>query len=169
MEPATFTACANCGKHGTMRCAGCISAPEYSPGDSTFTAYCNRDCQKNHWPNHKPRCRALKQRKNLLRIAKLLKATLLKYREVVFDLDFSEMEFKDGVLYLHRSQPSLNTVPKRSRFPDHLTNDSAHKEAALTLNQCSMAMSLSGPMSRRLLQGKPNPPPDNSFLHINKS
>lgn len=40
--------CACCGSDASMRCSGCIGAPEYESGDGPNTAYCDRDCQREH-------------------------------------------------------------------------------------------------------------------------
>lgn len=146
--------CANCGKDATMKYVGCIDSPEYQSGDSVDTVYCNRDCQKGHWPDHKTHCRALGQRKNLLRTASILKVALLTYREVVYDVDLTKVELKDGTLDLHQNQRHLTARAKRGPFPDHLTTNIEHREAALTNNQCTTAIALLGHLTRKLLAGK---------------
>jgi len=153
MAPAYLAQCANCGTDATMRCVGCMDAPEYQPGDSIGSVYCNRDCQKGHWSNHKAHCRALGQRKKLLRTANILKAALLTYREVVYDVDLTKIEFQDGVLCLHQNQRPITTRSKRGLFPVHLTTNIDHKEAALANNQCTTAMALLGRLTRKLLEG----------------
>lgn len=134
-----------------------MDAPEYQPGDSVGIVYCNRDCQKEHWPSHKGPCRALGQRKKILRTANILKASLLTYREVVYDIDLTKIELQDGVLCLHQNQRTITTQSKRGPFPAHLTANIEHKEAALANNQCTTAMALLGPLTRKLLKGKRDP------------
>ena len=157
MALATLAQCANCGVDATMRCAGCIDAPEYQPGDSVSSVYCSRDCQKGHWPNHKAHCCALGQRKKLLRTANILKAALLTYREVVYDVDLTKIEFQDGVLCLYQNQRPITARSKCGLFPDHLTTNIEHKEAALANNQCTTAMALLGRLTRKLLKGEASP------------
>ena len=140
-----------------MRCVSCKGAPEYQPGDAVGIFYCNRDCQKAHWSNHKAHCRALGQRKKLLRAAHILKAALLTYREVVYDIDLTKIEFRDGVLYLHQDQRPITTPSKRGLFPAYLTTNIDYKEAALANNQCTTAMALLGRLTRKLLEGKTDP------------
>ncbi len=147
-----------------MRCARCMDAPEYQPGDSVGSVYCNRDCQKGHWSKHKAHCRTLGQRKKLLRTANILKAALLTYREVVYDLDLNRIELQDGVLCLHQNLRHINTRSKRGLFPDHLTTNIDHKEAALVNNQCTAAMALLGRLTRKLLEGET----DTQDYHLGK-
>jgi len=151
------TQCANCGSDATTRCAGCMDAPEYQSGDSDGVVYCNRDCQKRHWSDHKAHCRALGERRKLLRAATILKAALLTYREVVYDVDLTKIEFQDGVLCLHQKQRSLTARSKRGLFPAHLTTNTEHKEAALAKDQCATAMILLGRLTRKLLKGETEP------------
>lgn len=126
-----------------------MDAPEYQPGDCV---YCDPDCQKGHWSNHKAHCRALRQRKKLLRTANILKAALLTYREVVYDVDLTKIQFQDGVLCLHQNQRPITTRSKRGLFPVHLTTNIDHKEAALANNQCTTAMALLGRLTQKLLE-----------------
>ena len=137
-----------------------MDAPEYQPGDSVGSVYCNRDCQKEHWPKHRAHCRALGQRKKLLRAANILKAALLTYREVLYDVDLTKIQFQDGVLYLHQNQRSITARSKQGLFPAHLTTNLDYKEAALANNQCTTAMALLGRLTQKLLEGETDPQDD---------
>ncbi|KAJ7498240.1 hypothetical protein B0H11DRAFT_1999147 [Mycena galericulata] len=146
----TDSECANCGIPASLRCTGCIDAPEYYEGDVIDITYCSRECQRSHWRIHKARCTHLRQRRRLLRAARILKAVLLTYRETFFDIPLSKIELRNSVLYLHR-HPSQDVSPRP--FPKNLTANVAHKEAALTHNQCTLALALLGPLTRKLLAG----------------
>ncbi|KAL3477284.1 hypothetical protein BJX99DRAFT_269895 [Aspergillus californicus] len=148
--------CTNCGSEAIQKCAGCLEAPEYHPGDSIAVFYCGRDCQKKHWPSHKPRCTAMRQRKKLFRAASVLKAALLAYREGCYDIPLTKIELRDGVLYLHQQPRGIAAPCIRGPFPDHLTTNTKHKEAALAVNQCTTAMALLGRLTRKLLAGVPS-------------
>ena len=93
----------------------------------------------------------------LLRAAKILKAALLTYREIVYDIDLTKIQYQDGVLYLHQNQRPITVPSKRGLFPAHLTTDVHHKEAALANNQCTTAMALLGRLTPKLLEGEPSP------------
>lgn len=144
--------CACCGSDASMRCSGCIGAPEYEDGDGPNTTYCNRDCQREHWNSHKAQCKILQQRKKLLRAAQILKAALLTFREATYDIDLTGVHYESGTLWLHQKQRSISTRSKRGPFPNHLVANVQHKEAVLAHNSCTTAMSLLGRMTRKLLQ-----------------
>jgi hypothetical protein len=142
--------CANCGIAASLQCAGCKGAPEYEPGDAINIAYCNAECQNSDWKVHKSRCATLRKRRKLLHAATILKAALLTYREAFFDIPLTKIELRNGVLYLHRHHEVVSPRP----FPRDLTANVAHKEAALTHNQCTLALALLGPLARKLLAGE---------------
>ncbi|KAF5262391.1 hypothetical protein FOXYS1_6891 [Fusarium oxysporum] len=82
---------------------------------------------------------------------KLLKAALLAYKEVVYDIHLTKIEHDEdsGTLVLIHTPNRI----ERHLFPSHLTRIENHKEAALLVNQCTMSISLLGPMTRGLLAG----------------
>jgi hypothetical protein len=146
------TKCANCNTLAEKKCAGCMDAPEYRPDEAAFVVYCSRDCQQAHWPGHKAQCNVLQRQKKLLRIATILKATLLAYRECAFDVVIDKIDFREGVLCLHQG-PKQNR-PFLTRFPNDLTANIEYRAAALANNQCTLAMALLGPLARQLLAGR---------------
>ncbi|KAJ5616054.1 hypothetical protein N7537_001168 [Penicillium hordei] len=97
----------------------------------------------------------MQQRKILLRAAQILKAAMLAYRETVYDVDLTKIEYRDGVLYLHQNQRSVSSQSKRGPFPYHITDNLEHKEAALVKSQSTAAIALLGPLTRKLLRGVP--------------
>ncbi|KGO71810.1 hypothetical protein PITC_028130 [Penicillium italicum] len=97
----------------------------------------------------------MQQRKILLRAAQMLKAAMLAYRETVYDMDLTKIEYLDGVLYLHQNQRPVSSQSKRRPFPSHMTDNIDHKEAALVKSQSTAAMALLGPLTRKLLRGIP--------------
>jgi hypothetical protein len=151
-EKSTFTRCANCGTLASIRCSGCMDAPEYESREAFGVVYCNRDCQTTRWLNQKAQCNAMQGRKKLLRIATILKATLLAYRECIFDVDIERIGFREGALWLQLG--SAQDRPCHTHFPNHLTANVEYKEAALANNQCTLAMALLGPLARHLLAGR---------------
>jgi hypothetical protein len=75
----------------------------------------------------------------------------------VYDVDLTKIGFQGGVLCLNQSQRPITARSKRGLFPDHLTTNIEHKEAALANNQCTMAMALLGRLTRKLLKGETSP------------
>ncbi|KAG9507891.1 hypothetical protein J7337_001447 [Fusarium musae] len=143
--------CAHCGKASTVCCSHCVGAPEYHDGDAVATFWCSPGCQAAHEPTHQEYCYKLQRRKTLLRTAELLKAALLAYKEVVYDIHVTRIEHDEdnGTLVLTHTPNRIERHP----FPSHLTGIEDHKQAALLVNQCTMAISLLGPMARGLLAG----------------
>lgn len=129
-----------------------MGAPEYHDGDAVTTSWCSPECRAAHEPTHQEYCYNLQRRKSLLRTAKLLKAALLAYKEVVYDIHVTRISHdKDnGTLVLTHKPSRIERHP----FPSHLTSIEEHKQAALLVNQCTMSISLLGPMARGLLAGR---------------
>ena len=78
----------------------------------------------------------------------------MTYREIVYDIDLTKIEFQGGVLCLYQSRRSIIAQSKRGLFPGHLTTDVEHREAALAINQCTTAMPLLRRLTRKLLEGE---------------
>ncbi|KAI6085630.1 hypothetical protein F4821DRAFT_260765 [Hypoxylon rubiginosum] len=92
MSTSTEKRCAHCGKEGSKRCLGCLGAPEHQLGDAGETVYCSKDCQEKGRAKHKYRCKKLQRRIVLFRVGRLLKATVLAYREVLFPINIKAVE-----------------------------------------------------------------------------
>ena len=154
MATTYLAQCASCETDATMKCGDCMNAPEYQFSESVDSVYCNRDCQKRHWSNHKIRCRVLRQRKKLLRIVNILKTALLTYKKVVYDMDLTKIEFQNEVFCFYQNQRLIIVRSKRDFFPSHLTTDIEHKEATLANNQCTTIMALLNCLTRKLLENE---------------
>ncbi|KAI1781400.1 hypothetical protein F4818DRAFT_436592 [Hypoxylon cercidicola] len=139
--------CANCGAEAWKRCLGCIDAPEYEDGDAAETVYCNHRCARRYWRTHKSRCRLLQKRITLSRVAHLLKATILAFRECVFYQNMTLAELRDGILWLDFDR--MGSV-KLGAFPSQLTSDKNVKESALLNNQCMAAPCILAPLAGHL-------------------
>jgi hypothetical protein len=87
----------------------------------------------------------MQRQKKLLQIATILKATLLAYRECMFDVDIERIKFQEGVLCLQ--QGSKQNRLCYTHFLNHLTANVEYKEAAFANNQCTLAIALLGPLA----------------------
>ncbi|KAI6087496.1 hypothetical protein F4821DRAFT_277708 [Hypoxylon rubiginosum] len=145
MPTSTEKRCAHCGKEGSKRCLGCLGAPEHQLGDAGETVYCSKDCQEKGRAKHKYRCKKLKKRIILFRVGRMLKATVLAYREVLFPINIKSVELRNGTLcFDYDTQAGPELVP----FPEGLTDDKNLKEAALMINQCEAVPHLISPLAR---------------------
>ncbi len=133
MATKSDAVCANCGCKASLKCTGCINSPEYHVGDSINVAYCGKNCQKDHWPTHKPRCVNMRRRGKLLRVAHLFRTVFLTYRECFFDVDLTSIDLRDGVLYLHQGVRPSTSRRHYGPFPSRVTTRVEHKEAALAI------------------------------------
>ena len=61
-------ACATCSKPASLACSRCKGAPDGAQGVVTVW-YCTKECQKRDWEDHKPTCKASKDREKLYRAA----------------------------------------------------------------------------------------------------
>lgn len=147
-----MVSCTNCGLDAPLRCGGCKDAPSYHDGEELNVTYCSRECQKADWLRHKKACNNMRRRKSLLRTATLLKTTMMCYREALYDWDLIKIEPRDKALILKHDQkrPSWDNPVS---FPDHLTSNAEHKEAALLKRMALHCVSILGPMARTLLRG----------------
>ena len=133
---ALATKCKNCGTGAATRYVDSIGAPGYQRGDATSAVNCSKDCQEAHWQDHKTHCKSMQKRKKLL---KVLKATLLTFREATYDIDLTKVAFDNGVLCLDQNRRSDAAQAKRRSLPSHLTANAEYKEAAHAHNSCTTA------------------------------
>lgn len=59
--------CANCGIPAKLECSSCKDAPAID--DIPIVRYCNANCQRTHWNEHKSTCQRLRDRTTLYRVA----------------------------------------------------------------------------------------------------
>jgi hypothetical protein len=59
MASNSLRKCSRCASKASMRCSGCLNAPVYLLSDAESTVYCSHECQEEHWPAYRGRCRNL--------------------------------------------------------------------------------------------------------------
>ncbi|KAH9904203.1 hypothetical protein F4778DRAFT_734380 [Xylariomycetidae sp. FL2044] len=102
----------------------------------------------------------MRKRRRLLRAAMAFKATLLTYRECLFDIELVGVQAQRGgggsvgVLQLRQKLRSPSSRIQYRPFPKGLTSGVVeHEEAALANNQCTAALALLGRLAKKLLSG----------------
>lgn len=83
----------------------------------------------------------------------MLKAALLAYRRVNFDLHLTKVAFENGCLNLCRRPDPPKMLGVYGPFSMGIVADDKFREAALANNQCTTAMALASRLSRKLLEG----------------
>ncbi|KAJ6110510.1 hypothetical protein N7486_002745 [Penicillium sp. IBT 16267x] len=147
--------CVICRQPTTKQCSRCVDGPAYPVLGLSNIFYCSVDCQRLDWPWHKVVCERMKLRTKLRRIATLLKAAMLAYREIVYDMDITDIESNEGLFRFiqisHKGHNCLHRV--HAPFPNNITTNPQHKEVALLFNQGTAAMALLSRLTKRLLIG----------------
>lgn len=123
------------------------------------TYYCSKECQKEHYENHKMVCRTLRARKSLFRAGDLLQKMFYNFRYTVFDKSIVKIirKVNDGKrsYFLYEGNypdivhPHNILVP----FPDHLVQDMEEKNAVLCMMACTDAMAFFYRVVEYVLQG----------------
>ncbi|KAI1329467.1 hypothetical protein F5Y16DRAFT_417855 [Xylariaceae sp. FL0255] len=153
-----WRSCANCSKPlSTWQCDACSpseskSIPEYTPGDVGITYYCSLDCLEIDRLQHEPHCELRRKRQRLYRAAEVFQFVLLAYRECIFDMDITRIDYRDGELRLHRLRPSASPRLPFGPFPP-LMDSVILRMATLASGQCGTMLALLGRLSEFLLSG----------------
>ena len=146
--------CAHCNKPASDYCRGCSEAvDEHTIPRKTF--YCNAECQKAGWVDHKTLCNNLRRQKQLHRAAHLLQAVFYDYRMRIFDISVAKIEKKGHKLHVWEGPYSdmQCLVP----FPNHLVLDEKDKEALLSHLTCNDTLAWMYELERQLLDGIMSP------------
>lgn len=142
--------CASCGEETNKSWVGGIEALKYKDKEGE-DVYCNTNCQLAHHPYHQQLCCAREQRKTLLRIATVLKSTIVAYLECAFDRDYRSIVVTGDIMDILEGPPIFDRhVP----FPSNLTKNMEHKMAALMLMQCDLSIALISTLAKQLLKGR---------------
>lgn len=157
MSSSSSGPCAQCGKPATTRCGGCLHGQKYVPEDASDVLYCSKECQKKHRPDHKEYCDRILQRRKIFRAGHLLKQAFLTYKEAFYEQEIAGVEIKNGIFTVLRPKGFHQKKGVRGTwgpFPEGVTKNDTEREAALSIEQCDTAIALTGPLCKKILQGK---------------
>lgn len=117
--------CSSCGKPATMRCSQC-----------GMHVYCNAECQKAHWIEHKKTCKTKNLNKIMHRAGALLQRLYLAFCRTTFrDHEFTKIEDSGRHLTVHMK--SSGTKGRMfAPFPDHLISGEKDREMVLCASRC---------------------------------
>ncbi|TVY91988.1 hypothetical protein LAWI1_G002664 [Lachnellula willkommii] len=123
-----------------MECSRCKLSPILE-GDAPIVHYCNRDCQRADWSQHKTLCRNLQDRTTLYRVATVAQKLYYICRELTWaQYDIQSVERAENKLILHGRVSEDATWPADYKvFPSHLfpaEADRRDREATLSYRTC---------------------------------
>lgn len=143
--------CVQCGKEATSACGACPNSPDAETGKPNSTWYCDVQCQKGDWSNHKALCKASVARKVLYRAADTAQALFYVYREIAFDKLIVKVERMEGELRVFEGLYQDEIFPP---FPKALIKDENEKKAVLTYLACCDACGYMDVAIKTMLCGK---------------
>ncbi|KAG9716806.1 hypothetical protein KCU59_g19229, partial [Aureobasidium melanogenum] len=109
--------CSNCGtRNAKAHCAGCHQAPNTDGSPHISVRYCNKGCQKAHWPAHRTECKNLQARKALFRAAWLLQKIWYTVRRESFDNCVVRTEEVNGELLIHEGDYDVEPTKRQYGF-----------------------------------------------------
>ncbi|KAK6002283.1 hypothetical protein QM012_001921 [Aureobasidium pullulans] len=138
-----------CAKCGTMTakagCAGCHQAPDTDGSPHISVRYCNKECQKAHWPAHRSECKNLQTRKALFRAAWLLQKIWYTVRRESFDNCVVKAEEVKGELLIYEGNYKSESTKRYNgfyrKFPDNVFKNKQDAETCLILLCCAESLS----------------------------
>ena len=148
--------CAACGKPASRLCSGCIEGVDVD-GNLSQTVYCNVDCQKTHFPEHKTFCRHSNARKQLYRGGQLLQKAFLTFAEIGNSSMVSDVWHQDGKINV-MFPLSVKEPGPLFRFQTDLFPDEKHKQAMLAFQGCRQALGYMHELMKKVLKGKASEP-----------
>lgn len=148
--------CTVCSLKATLRCNGCFDAPYLSDCNQSIsgTWYCSKQCQAQHWPEHKTDCKKLQQRIQVMKVGAFLRDVWLIFRTSAWDNDIKTVEVRKKQIRLLAGD---GVEQMRARFigsfPKSLIGDKRAREAVLTWRTCDEACMWLRPLLGEALHG----------------
>ncbi|KAG4428556.1 hypothetical protein IFR05_015960 [Cadophora sp. M221] len=112
--PTSCNLCAWCGTPTSKFCGGCKGVSVSLDQTTTKTYYCNRRCQRRHWPEHKSTCIPAWRRAQLYRAGDFLQAIFYQFREITFHQFWEKIEYRDNKRMLLFNPPPRGILNPQS-------------------------------------------------------
>ncbi|KAK3364665.1 hypothetical protein B0T25DRAFT_470953 [Lasiosphaeria hispida] len=146
--------CNRCLKVTTNNCGGCSGAPAYDKSPVRRVFYCDRNCQKADWDEHKTECRDLQSRKALRRAGIVLKAAMCQIRKNAYPLPVMAVQNGAEQITLKVSGgKGVGLAQRLHPFPAILQDDAGLLEAVLLYESSAESMVYLCNLVRALLDG----------------
>ena len=154
MPPADYDdqRCANCGERSTLNCTACKGAPNATEGVSSYTWYCEKECQQAHWDKHKIDCQNARVRRALFCAALTMQQIVYVFLKHSCMWNPGRIE-KVGMDWLVHPGPYKGKSALMP-FPYNLFPDVHDRRALLTYATCDVACSCMLEIIRSLFRGK---------------
>lgn len=144
--------CSNCQKHATSTCKACRAMPNDTDGQVSSAWYCGAECQKAHWTEHKPQCKAAQARQVLYRAGALLLQIFYLYTKTTFMWSPGRVEKIGATWLIHPGDYSGTSL--LMPFPNAEFPDVHDQEALLAYQACNSAVSYMHNTVKTLLRGE---------------
>lgn len=146
--------CAHCGREARLNCKACQGAPDSTDLNEKITVwYCGKDCQKNHWANHKPFCKQARARADICRIARLLQDLFYTFKRVANMWALGRIDKNEG-LWILRPPSQYPWTSALIPFPPPCITTLEEENAILSYNSCRTALSYIHNVTALLLKGE---------------
>ncbi|GAP92684.1 putative set domain-containing protein 5 protein [Rosellinia necatrix] len=143
--------CANCAEpNADKACRGCLFKQD---SRVVFrTVYCDKDCQAQHWEDHKLTCRGTKK---LCRAALLIYDLFVIFQKMAgFEKQITGITEKQGITYIAHDQPNewaFQGKPFLCHFQPDIAPSEEHALAVLFDSECQQLMATCHDLLRLLL------------------
>jgi hypothetical protein len=145
----TTSLCVVCGKEAKLWCQAC----KFNINDEeTRTWYCSKECQTQHWVQHKAHCLEITSDIQVHRGARLAQAAFYIFRKHAFDVIVAHIREDKNLLVLRQQNPNVVNdmfIP----FPQHLVPNKEAEEMLLTYCACEESVAILHNLLRMAFNG----------------
>ena len=142
--------CAGCNKSAKKCCSKCVESPDGLGVQSTATFYCDKECQKAHWSEHKTFCLGARQRKAVYRAAHISLRLCYIYLKAAFSWGTIQKLDKKGNHWFVHMDPESDGM---CNFSTAVIPEVFDQEAILAYRSCNAVVAVFGPVLRSTLKG----------------
>ena len=139
MRPVDMEAeniCAKCHQAAKMSCGGCKGLPDGTGRSLVQVWYCTRQCQMDHWEQHKICCKEAKLRRSIYRAGTVARILALAFYTATWQSSIGAV-IKQGSNWMIFPAKKLQGTSRLQPFPTQLIDNTETHAALLTYQSCS--------------------------------